>query len=183
MTEDIFDLTTTTADEVERGGTLPPGWYLACVSDLEEDGLTHALKFTFTVAAGPYRGAFVTDTLWHPANATDEKKRKITQNRRVLFASRLGLLAASDFGKAGVRVKWTDAIGKRVWLSVDNREYDKRDQHGRPTGQKGVASNLKFDGIYPVDSDKVPADIRNGQGAAGWPAAAAAPARRDFADL
>lgn len=179
-----LDLRDLTKEGAESGSRLPPGWYRAEVYDLTEDPkMEGVLDFTFRVTAGPFTGQHISDKLFSPDMAADEKKAKATRSRIALFATRLGVIPDTSWGKE-VAVNWPDAVGRECWIKVIERTYTGKD------GQPAKTSSLAFDGVYALDDGRVPAEARNGKAAATAPKATGtqstqqpAPQRTDYGDL
>src|SRR4051794_10248990 len=116
------------------------GWHLAEVTDVYEErdsGNAPPLGIDFKVVAGPCVKATLKEKLWHPLGAKDADAAEKCRGRRRLFASRLGLINVTDAGKA-VKINWLDAVGKRVVIQCEEREYIKKD------GTKGKGTNLAY---------------------------------------
>lgn len=159
-----FDFNTSgmkTEKDLDLGRDLPKGKYVAVVETVEKDqsGTNTCMKFTFGVVGGPYSGRKVFERLFLTEKAN---------NRVILFGNRLGIIAEAELGKPSVRKSWREAIGKKVVIEVENREYEAKD------GSKKTATNLTFGGIFKLDDEKV-ADVVRAAGA-GAGTAKAAPA-------
>ena len=154
---------------LDMGRDLPKGKYVATVEKIEKDtnGNTPALKFTFSVVAGPYTNRKVFERLFLTEKAN---------GRVILFGNRLGLIAEKELGKESVRKNWKDAIGKKVVIEVENREYEARD------GSKKQATNLTYGGIFKMDDPKV-AEVVSAAGAPKAAPTAGAATQAAFDDL
>jgi len=148
----------------KSGGVLPPGKYHARLDGAKDvtsnQKGTPGTELHFTILAGPFAGQEVKMTLWDTAG---------TQNRVVLFASRLGLLRVNPQTKKYERVPgrhtFQDVLGAQVVIETENREYEKKG------GGKGTVPDVTFGGIWSPD-DKAVKDVpkaKPGAPAAGKP--------------
>lgn len=167
MQEDVFDLSEIDVKAIDDSGPLPEGWYLCRVNDVDEaDTGTGEVLFEFFILGGPHANRKLRDTLWHWANATSPDGEKVAKNRRVLYASRLGLITAGDVeAKRKVSIQWQQAIGRDCFVKVKHRLYETKDKRtGKPTGNKATAANVAFDGIYGVNDERtaqlIPEEVR-----------------------
>ena len=121
-------------DQAERGHSVPEGWYLAVVEDAQESpDQNGTLILTYLVEGGDFDGVKVYDRLYDPANAKDTDGAKACDNRRAIYAKRLGLVVrenpADPKSRYRVnlekcptgRVDWEAAIGQRVALKMTAR--------------------------------------------------------------
>jgi hypothetical protein len=181
-----LDLRNKDEESVERSDSVTPGWHLAELIDIFDDANKPNTVFRFKVLAGECEGLIVRYWLPDP-DCVDEDKRKRAENRAALIAKRLGLLDAADYGQAEVEKSWLDALHTQVFLHVT----------------KAKDSNfvgISYDGVFPLDYDKLPKEFPEGlkqycrpkgavaaggtgQGRKDRPAAIAAPAEDEFADL
>lgn len=188
-----------TEDEIESAGRLSPGWYRAQVHDHYENSQKPGqCVLVFQIQEGDHAG-FKSDYRFEdPSYETDPAKQKRAMQRVMMLASRLGLINKQQVGKAGVSIDFDAAIGKDMVIQVTSR--NSKDQFGNPV----IYVNIAYEGVFPPDHPKIPADVRTALGlpparagaadaapAAGnavrnGAAAAARPAARvadDFSDL
>jgi len=152
-TEEV-DLSEDTSEGLEKVDGLPPGWYRVTCMDLSVDARSNALVLKFEVMDGEHVGDSISERLWDPKRADDPQKKEMSRKRRLLFAKRLGLIADNDFGKSNVAIPWGDAIGKSVAIQVKERKYKDKDDNEK------VARNIDFGGIFPLDDQRVPEELR-----------------------
>lgn len=187
---DEFDLEGKTREDIESGNTVPDGWYRTRISSVELEKDTNALLMTYTVTAGPHKGAKINDRLMHPGQIDDPAKKGVAVNRRQLVASRLGLLPDTAFG-GRASVNWLHAMNREAIIQVANREYPKKDRNGKPTGEMGKACGPKFDGVYSLGDKRIPVEMggeaKDAGGSAGGVGAGAnsapPPPKRNFGTL
>lgn len=148
------------ADELNErtaaGGLVPPGVYAAQLigakNTLSKQKETPGYELKFVVAAGPFRGAEVTDTLYRTENQR-------SKDRIALFAHRLGLLARDKDGKLMPmkgKTEFLDVLDTHTVIEVIHEEYDRDD------GKKGHAVRLAFCGVHDPADAKVKAALSNG---------------------
>lgn len=159
------DLSQETANTIEAGSTCPAGFHRAVVDDTFMEDSSGDQIFEFHVVSGSGRGSVVRERLFNPDNSGDEKQQKRSLTRVKLFANRLGLVKSEDFGKPDVELDFLQAIGKEVVIEAIHKP-----------GDKGVFVNTQWDGIYPLDSEKIPAAVRAALGLPTLPAHASAAA-------
>jgi hypothetical protein len=157
MTLEIdLDLTDLTEADLEGGGGVAPGRYHAQVTGVsqEADGRTPYLALKLLVLAGTVAGQTGlthTERLYLSDKAT---------KRLAIFARRLGLISADDFGSR-TRPDWEAAVGRQVVVEVVEESYTKTD------GTKGKSSKLTFAGIWPVTDERVKDVPKDAQALAG----------------
>jgi hypothetical protein len=151
-----FDLDLTDVqneDQMEAGDRLPVGWYKATLTDFYDDHNKEGSSvFEWTVDGGVFDGQKTWDRCTDPASLDDPAKQKTALKRIKLLANRLGLVKKEDFGKPGVHVNFADAINAAMVLEV--QEWSNKDNPSK----KGTS--IAFDGVYPPDHEKIPADVR-----------------------
>lgn len=168
MAEDFFDLSGFSDDDwkdMENPSPVPAGWYRARVAEVDTDANSGNLFLHFQITAGPFKGKKIKETLWNPENADSEDKSANSRKKKLLFATRLGLITAADKQKRDphFRIVWDNALGVEVWIKVEQRTFDRKDKvTGKPTGEKGTSNQLTFDGVYPINDERVPQDVRLG---------------------
>ncbi len=151
LTEEL-DLTDDTADSLESGGQIRPGWHHAKVEDAYDDPKNQGtLVLLFRVLGGKCSGAAHYERLWGADNAKDAKSATTAKNRRKLFLKRLGVIGDGDAGKQ-VSVDWADAIGRECLIKI------KRDTKKQDDGETKEYINLDFAGIYRLNHPEVPAE-------------------------
>lgn len=161
------------------GGLLPAGFYVARLDGAKPrtaNSGSDGTEFTFTVAEGPFAGATVTDTVWNPNPEKPQAAARLN-DRRMLFASRLGLIRKSADGKKYEDVPgktgWVDCLDAVVIVEVQHEKY-KRDD-----GTEGVSARLAFGGIHDKHDPKARAALGKppaaGGSANGKPPAGPAP--------
>lgn len=170
MYDEEMDLSDYTPDNVEKTDGLPPGWYRATIKVVSIDERSGALLFRFEVMDGEHEGSHISERLWDPKRADSPDKADMSRKRRVLWAKRLGLLAEADFGKPGVVVPWDHAVDRVYAIQVKERKY--KDS----SGTEKVAYNIDFGGVYSLDDQRVPEELRGEPGAAFAGTAAGTPA-------
>lgn len=144
-------------DAIERGLSgelLPKGLYatrLVGAKSLESKNKgTPGTELTFEIIAGPHTGAVMRETIWITSN-------EASQNRRILFAHRLGLLQVVQVGDkkryAAVEGKsdWIDAYGTAVVIAIS--QQPKQDKTGKEIAGE-FRNVLEFGGIYNLDSSE-----------------------------
>jgi hypothetical protein len=181
-----LDLRGKDEESVERGDNVTLGWHLAELIDVYDDAKSNTV-LKFKVLAGECEG--LVSNYWLPdPDCVEEDKRKRAEHRVMLIAKRLGLLEPADYGQAEIEKSWLDALHTQVFLHVTK---------AKDSSFVGIA----YDGIFPLDHDKLPKEFPEGlrqycrpkadvvavgpaQGPKDQPAAtAAAPAEDEFADL
>jgi len=139
------DLSGKSAADVEReGSTLEPGWYRATVQDIREDDGNLKIEFKLK------DGRKYTETLWDPDRSEDEEKGKKSQQRRNLFAIRLGLVPREAKDTA-YEFDWLDAIGRECVLKL---------AFGKPNAEGLRYANIEWAGIFETHDNRVPAELR-----------------------
>lgn len=178
-----FDYTEEDAQNLESGTVRQPGWFQAAVHDVSEEDEKGFWEIHYRVTAGPFRGSTIKDRLWKPEHAADTEKAASAEKRIKLVLKRLGVLNET-FGRK--RISLADCIGKECWLKLSERSYKTSD--GRPA----TAVNVEWAGIYPLDDERVPAEVRNPGSARGTGARRTAgvivpppppPPKPDYSDL
>ncbi len=131
------------AKSIPVGSLVEAGKYHVSVEDLKKEtkGDKTLLNFTFKILTGKQGGRTVRERLY----LTEPNK-----NRVALFASRLGLLSADDYGKQGVKKNWLSVKNKRCVIEVEVEEYDKKDGSG-----KGKSNKVAFSGIWDEGDEAV----------------------------
>jgi hypothetical protein len=154
--QEELDLGGYDADEVERSGGDPePGWYWCEVDDVADDPEAPGnLRVRYLITAGPWKGHHLFDRLNHPDYAEDEVKAGNTQKRRILYATRFGLIDRGAFG-GGATVNWNDLVGKLCCLKWTKRLLPAR--NGQPAREM---SGVDFGAIFPPDDARIPAQMR-----------------------
>lgn len=140
-------------DKIDRGNSVEPGWYRAVLTDTSEDKNGNQ-SMEWTVKGGASDGSKVFDTLVNPSNPETEKGQKFCAQRAKLYASRLGLLKGEELGQSSVELDWMQAIGGEYVLNLALDSYS--DQQGN----KREKVKPKFDGVFPLDHEKIPDAVR-----------------------
>ena len=171
-----LDLTDRKADDFDRldANRRPEaGWYKCVLDDASENSQTGQFTFEWKVlaAAAPanavYVGAVIFDNVGNPETADSDKAAEMTLRRVGLLGKRLGLIKPENMGQH-FDLDFADAINTEAVVHVEHRSYKDRD------GSQREIDSVKFDGVYPLNHPKIPADVR---AALGLPALAnAAPA-------
>lgn len=156
--EEEIDLSDYTPEGVEKVDGIPPGWYRAMVADVSIEDRTGALLVKFEVTDGEHQGAHITERLWDPKKADSPDKAEGSRKRRVLWAKRLGLVTETDFGRPGVRIPWDAATGKFFAIQIKERKYKDKD------GNERIARNVDYAGVYSLDDQRVPEELRGQAG-------------------
>lgn len=158
--------------KTEAGGKMPPGWYLAKVFDIFPDSANDCTKLEYEITAGPYAGKKVSDTLWDPNSSEDEDGRNKAIQRLKMVAMRIGAIADGE-----TKVRFPKAVGNPVILQLVREQKRKCESCDIPPPKRvrkcpscsGKISyvdvpdgfvNPKYDGVYPLDHDKVPDEVR-----------------------
>ena len=137
--------------DMETGGKLPPGKYHVTLSSVGELTATQKgvmqVPLKFTVLAGPEKGRTITENLnaFRP-NAHDDRDKK-SNNRYLLFASRLGELSTAGGKYSRLKPNLAACVGAEVVVEIVHQP--KKDQ---PTI---VYANISFGGIYSVTDPKL----------------------------
>lgn len=143
-----------TEEALEKPDGVPPGWYRATITDVDKDPKSGAIILKFEVCDGEHAGQKIEERLWDPSKSGgDAKKEDFSRKRRAIFARRIGLLGADDFGKK-VSVDWLKAVGHTVAINVKERKYKDN------AGNEKIARNIDFAGIFQPDDQRVPEEIR-----------------------
>lgn len=130
------------------GGVLPPGFYAAQMvgaKPVTAKSGSVGTEFVFVVTEGPFTGGQVTETLWDP-NPERPNTAARMNDRKMLFASRLGLIRKSADGKKYEDVPgksgWVDCLDAAVIVEVQHETYTRDD------GGTGTSVKLTFGGLY-----------------------------------
>jgi hypothetical protein len=161
MAKFTVDLSEDTPDTLDRGRDVEPGWYKCALEDVFDDTKSGATVFEHRILEGKYKNARIFDRINDPALATKDNAADVIMRRVKLLAVRLGLLKADACGQQK-ELDFVDAIGSTVVVHVEHRKY--QDAQGN---NKEITS-VKFDGVYPLDHEKIPEAVRK---ALGLPAA------------
>jgi hypothetical protein len=148
---ETYDLGGRDADSVEKQG-LPAGWYIAMVDKVRKDEKSSALLVRFVVKAGDHEGAEITERLWGPRGDDREKDKKAI-DRRIMIAKRLGMIPENAWG-ANAKVDWEEATGRVCAIQV--KKTARKDDAGNVTEY----TNVDYGGVYPVDDQRVPEEVR-----------------------
>jgi hypothetical protein len=140
-------------EQVENMDRVPVGWYRAqCVDHYEdakaEDGGQYVLEFD--IQGGLYAGKKLFYRFKDPAIVDDEKGKKTARSRVSMLAARFGLITQDQLGKPGVPIDFDKSIGREVVLQVT----EQKTQNG------GTFIGLAYAGIYPLDHEKIPDNVR-----------------------
>jgi len=187
--------------DLENRGRMPSGYYKAECTDCypdQKDG--KGVKVVYKITAGVFEGREITDTVYDPENSEDDDKRKSALQRMLIIFKRLGCRNDSS-NKVNLRA----AIGKQVVLHMSKKReaYCRACDYVKPKGDKSRKCptcggdftwaeveesycNIEFDGVYPFDHPKIPANVReslklgpprsdDGEHSAAVPAALATP--------
>lgn len=150
MATTVLDMAGWSDDRIERGDTVPDGWYLADLTETDETEDGAAVLLTFQIAAGDYAGIEFVERLGDPSLSADKKKSMAMAGRIKLFASRLGLLPPEEERTASTVIVWDEAVGKRFAVQVQTRTFTKKD------GTEGAACGLTFRGVFDASRPEVP---------------------------
>src|SRR5262249_6677927 len=135
-------------DEIERGGSPPPGWYGACVFEVNENFENGSIKVVYEITTPTeFAKQRVFDTLWSPQNAKDEASEKRTLQRQLMIAQRLGIIPPPEERQGGFEVEWDEAVGREVFLRVTLRDGFLQPEYA---------------GVYGADDARVPEEVRQG---------------------
>jgi hypothetical protein len=151
-----LDLGGMSGDDAEAGGFLDvPGWYKAVVENVGEKEDKTSVIFKFKVVEGPYRNSVVTEYLNLPEWAPSESARETGTKRLGGWFRRLGIWDGTPM-KGKARYNLDAAIGQEVMIHLKRRTYtDKK------TGKEKETVNIDFMGVYPLDHEKIPQDVRD----------------------
>src|SRR5262249_21894760 len=153
MAKFTVDLTEDTPDTLDRGRDVEPGWYKCDLDDVYDDSKSGATIFEYKVLEGKYKGAKIFDRINDPSLATKDNAADMIMRRVKLLGSRLGLLKAHACGHQQ-GLDFVDAIGQTVVVYVEHRKYQDHQ------GNDKEINSVKFDGIYPLDHEKIPEAVR-----------------------
>lgn len=171
--------------DIETGGKLPAGKYHARLDKAEVKAWPSGDSYTdvtYTVLAGKFAGKTISDKLDHLKEVgehLEEKKKKAianSNNRFLLFGSRLGLIASNNGKYQRVKGSFADCCGAEAVIDVVHKP-DRTD----PTK---TYANVSFAGIFTLSDPKVKDVPRAKPGeAAAVPAASVPAAGFDTDDL
>lgn len=160
---------------LESRGKMPSGYYRAECTDCFPDDKDHTgVKVVYKITAGPFASREITDTVWDPNNSDSDEKRKSALQRMLLVFKRLGCRDENS-NKVNLRA----AVGRQVVLHLV-KQKEAWCQTCETTKVKGDKSrkcptcggaykwvdiedsfcNVEFDGVYPFDHPKIPAEVR-----------------------
>lgn len=169
--------------EMETGGRLPPGKYHVELIRVGETTATQRgimqIPLTFRVLAGPCQGQTHTERLNDFVNGTNEDAKKKSNNRYLLFGSRLGLVSTAGGKYAKVKAGWVDCVGADCVIEI--KHEPKKINNVVVPGE--FYANVTFGGVYNLTDPKVkdvPRGVPGSRPAAG---ATAQPAGYDTSDL
>jgi hypothetical protein len=137
--------------EMASGGRIPPGKYHVRLESVGEQKATaNSVLYwplKFTVLAGPEKGRTITENLnaFRP-NAHDDRDKK-SNNRYLLFASRLGELSTAGGKYSRLKPNLAACVGAEVVVEIVHQP--KKDQ------PSVVYANISFGGIYSVTDPKL----------------------------
>lgn len=148
-------------EDLDRPNNVEPGWYKAKVADTRMNEDESAEIITFAVVGGRFDGCLNDMMLVHPNVAGEkvtnehEREKKIEQATRRIqaIAYRLGIITKDMLGSE-VDIEFANAMGREVVIDCESREYTKKD------GTKGTAVGIKYLGVYPLDHEDIPDDVR-----------------------
>lgn len=171
---DLGDITPEDEKKTESGGRIPGGWYKADISDAFADSDNDAIKIEFKLTHGPYASRTVSDSLWDPKASKDEDSAQKAADRMRLITKRIG---ARD--ECSGKVNFLKAIGRPVVIHLEPKKEPECQTCGQkpekgskkrkcpacggPITWKEVPDsfcNIVFDGVYPPDHAKIPAEVR-----------------------
>lgn len=145
-------------DEAEAN-RIPPGYYLAEVTDHFEDQKSDyagSYRFEITLKGATFfAGRKLNYNYSDPGQISDPKKADGAKARVRMLASRLGLVKADDFGRA-VPINFDDAIGAQLVVQVEARPS--KDDLAK------VYANIAYAGLFPLDHPDIPAEVRTAIG-------------------
>lgn len=140
------------AQTLESGTVRIPGWYRAVLQEITEEEEKGYWDIQYRVTAGPWAGSTIHDKLWKPENAADTEKAEGSRKRIKLVLKRLGVWdgqpTAREFDLA-------ECIDRECWLKLGERSYKGKD------GAMAKSVDVEWAGIYPLDDERVPAEVRN----------------------
>lgn len=149
------DLTSDNADTVEAGDRLPPDWYRAVLDDCFEDTKNeNQTAFRWKVKGGAFDGRVQFDHLGNPDFLNDDKAVTAVTRRAKILGSRMGLIQPDAYGKE-MDFDFADAISNEYVIQVVERKYQ-----DKKTGEPKTINNVDFAGVYPLDHEKIPEDVR-----------------------
>ena len=154
MAKFTVDLSEDTPDTLDRGRGVDPGWYRCDLDDVYDDSKTGATVFEYKVLEpAKWKGTKIFDRVSDPEQADREGAANMIMRRVKLLGSRLGLLKADACGQQ-TELDFMDAIGQQVVVQVEHRKYKDKEGNDREI------NSVKFDGVYPVDHEKIPEAAR-----------------------
>lgn len=137
--------------DMETGGKLPPGKYHVTLSSVGELTATQKgvmqVPLKFTVLAGPNKGQTHTERLNDFVNGATEDNKKKSNNRFLLFGSRLGLFDTTGGKYRRVKAAWSDCCGAECVIEI--KHEPKKDN------PSVVYANITFGGIFSLTDPKV----------------------------
>jgi hypothetical protein len=152
-----MNLAGVTPDDLEQGGTPPPGRFHARISDVKHiSDETSYLKFRLAILAGTNPAGAGT-VLFERFFLTERAIKRLA-----ILAMRLGLMSRDACGKS-IDVNWSLAIGKELIVEVIEEEYTNK------KGEKAKSAKLSYGGFWSLDHE----DVKNVPRAA--PSASAPP--------
>lgn len=157
MAKFTVDLTDETPETIDRGRSVEAGWYKCVLDDVYDDSKNGDTVCEWKVMEGKYRDAKIFDRLRDPALATEGKHAEMSLRRIKVVASRLGLIKTDAYGQQA-DIDFMDAIGQEAVLQVKHRKYKDKD------GNEQEIDGVDFAGVYPLDHEKIPADVRKALG-------------------
>lgn len=145
-------------EDLDRESHVEPGWYRAKVEDATQNDKTGAEVIVCQVMGGRFDGCKADIQLQDPEQVTDVKKAERAISRIQVIATRLGLVSKEMLGNDDVDINFNDAIGKEVVIECEAREYTK------DNGTKSSFTGIAYTGIYPLDHEKIPDQVRKDLG-------------------
>lgn len=136
-----LNLSGDSAETVDRGGQLAPGWCLAELEDVHEDDDKHQVVFKFKIVDGAgVNNPGMTTSYWLPdPEAAEDAKLKKAVERAKMVALRLGAISEGDFGQEEVEPDWFGAMGKQFFVQIAEPAKDQ------------TFVGIAYSGIYPLD--------------------------------
>lgn len=166
-----LDLTFTPEDNqvLEAGTVRQPGWYRAILQNIAEEPDKGFWEFIYHVTAGPWSGSTIKDQVWKPEQSADTDKAETATKRIKLILKRLGVWDGNPVSKPFDLV---ECVGRECFVKLVDDSYT-----SKKTGLLVKTVKVEWAGVYGLDHEKVPEEIRN-PGSAGSTSARGTGARR-----
>lgn len=138
---------------LEAGTVRQPGWYRAVVQDITEEAEKGYWEFIYQVTDGAWTGSVIKDKVWKPESAADTEKAEMSLKRIKLILKRLGVWDGNAVSK---KFSLADCIGRECWLKMSERFYQ-----DKKTSSMVKTTDVEWAGVYGIDHEKVPVEVRN----------------------